>query len=246
MRAWITFLMVLAFCPAFGQDTHLTAAGLAALGTNAPSGGGGGSGFTLVNSPVSQIGTSGDTTSPTLDTTGATDLFALVGGSSGSTPTLTDSKGNSWTADINWNNSKISLFHSVATSVGSGHTVTVGVVGGCDVIFFAVTRTGGGGATLDGVSTPGTTGNWNGLTVNAGSLTPSTANDLCIAIAWWNVGAGGAGDTVDSSFVKIAAIGTNPGLGGAYKIKSSSSTAENPGWVHVGGADGVFIQAMYK
>lgn len=208
-------------------------------------GGGGGSGFILVGS-VFQAGTSGDTTSPTLDTTGATDLFVLVTGNSLSHPTTIDNKSNpGWTADIDWNNSHISLFHCTPSSVGHGHTVTVQTVSGCNLTFIAVKKSGGT-ATLDGVSTSGSTGNWNSSTVRAGSLTPSTPNNLFLGIAWWDIGAGGVSDTVDSSFTKIAAIGTNPGHGSACKIKSADSSAENPGWVHAAGADGTFIQATYQ
>jgi hypothetical protein len=176
-----------------------------------------------------------------LDTTGATALFAIVSGSAVSHPTIIDSKSDTWNTDIDWNGGHISVFSCNPSSVGSGHTVTIQVASGCNVIFIAFS---GSSKTLDGVSTPGSTGNWNGATVNAGSLTPSTANDLCFAVAWWNVGAG-TSDTVDSGFTKTAALGTNPGLGLAYKIKSSDSTAENPGWIHAAGADGMVIQAQY-
>lgn len=206
-------------------------------------GGGGSSGFTFIASS-SQVGTTGNTISPAIDTTGATDLFVLITGGSGSTPSISDNNSNSWNIDVPWSGHYM-IYHSVASLVGSGHFVTVGNVSGCNVVFIAFSKSGG--AILDGSpSTPGSTGNWNGSTVRAGSLTPSTANNLFLALAWWDVGAGGAGDTVDSGFTKITAIGINPGLGAAYKIKSSDSTAENPGWVHIGAADGFFIQVCYK
>jgi hypothetical protein len=206
-------------------------------------GGGGGGGAFAVLRTASQAGTGGATT-VTMDTTGATRLFALVTGGGLSHPALTDGTGNTWTADIDWNNSHVSVFSCLnPTHVGTGHSISINNVNNCNIIFVAVT--GGSSPAFQAASAGGTTGNWGGATVNAGSLTPSGGNNLFLAVAWWDVGAGGASDTVDSGFTKIDAFSTNPGCGGAYKIKSSDSTAENPGWKHTGASDGVFIQATY-
>jgi hypothetical protein len=227
----------------FGQ-TILEAPGLAAFGTNTPAGGGGGGGgFTFLGS-VSGTGAS-NLQSPSLDTTGATALFAIVTGGALTHPTITDSQSNTWVADVDWNGNHVSIFRCLnpGSKVNAAHTVTVGNGNTINVIFLAFS--GSGTHAFDSASAGGTTGNWNGATVNAGSLTPSGSNNLFIAAAWWDVGAGGAGDTVDSSFTKVDAFGTNPGCGGAYFIASGSNAAKNPGWKHTGAADGIFIQTTY-
>jgi len=206
--------------------------------------GGGGGGLTFLRS-ATQAGTGGSPTSITVDSTGSGPMFLLVSYGSLTHPAITDGLGgNTWNADVDANNNHISIFSCLNPSnTNSSHTLSINNINGAYLVFLKFS--GSTTTALQAVSTPGTTGNWNSSTVHAGSLTPSGANNLFIALAWWDVGAGGAGDTIDSGFTKIIAFGTNPGMGVGYKIKSSDSSAENPGWVHTGAADGVFIQATY-
>jgi len=118
MRAYRLSLIFVCVCLLTHAQTILEAPGLAAFGSATTGGGGGGGGggaFTLIRS-ASQVGTGGHT-SVTMDTTGATCLFALVTGGGLSHPTLTDNKGDTWTTDIDWNNSHISLFSDVSSSL---------------------------------------------------------------------------------------------------------------------------------
>lgn len=71
-------------------------------------------------------------TSSSINTTGATLLVATVARYSGggSNPlTISDSKGNTWTAMTGWTSSgtadTMQAWYSIPTSVGSGHTVTL-------------------------------------------------------------------------------------------------------------------------
>jgi hypothetical protein len=207
-------------------------------------GGGGGGALTFLRS-ANQAGTGGSPTSITVDSTGSGPMFLLVSYSSLTHPAITDALGgNTWNLDVDANNNKISIFSCLNPSnTNSSHTLSIANVNNTYLTFLKFT--GSTTMAFQAGSTGGTTGNWNGGTVRAGSLTPSGANNLFLAVAWWDVGAGGAGDTIDSSFTKLYAFGTNPGMGVGYKIKSSDSSAENPGWVHTGAADGVFMQATY-
>jgi hypothetical protein len=143
MRAYRLSLLLVCFSLLAHAQTILEAPGLAAFG-NAPTvgggGGGGGGAFTFIRS-ASQVGTGGHT-SVTMDTTGATCLFALVTGGGLSHPTLTDNKGNTWSTDIDWNNSHISLFSClVPSSVGTSHTISINNINNCNIIFVAFSAT---------------------------------------------------------------------------------------------------------
>lgn len=82
---------------------------------------------------IASVGGGGSTgfTTSSIDTTGATLLIATVARYSGggANPlTITDSKGNTWTAMTGWTSSgtadTMQAWYSIPTSVGSGHTVT--------------------------------------------------------------------------------------------------------------------------
>jgi hypothetical protein len=212
----------------------LTADGLATYGTNALAGGGGGggSGYTLIDHIVA-AGSTGTTTTGNINSTGANLLVAGMIIGSGSVPNLVDSKSNSWTTALaGWNN-RMTLFYCLSPgSVGSGHNLASNNLSGA-IVWFAAFAKSGGSPGFDALATGNVTANWQSSLLQCGSISPASANDLFVSFTAFDVGTG-AGDNCDSSFVALdtPAKNTTTGLGldVSYKIKSSDSTAENPGW----------------
>jgi len=135
--------------------------------------------FALVTSVKSGTN-SGGTTSSGIDTSGADLLVMVVGHYAGaSTPAVSDSKGNTWTALTAYTEAgdiTVTVFYAKNATVGSGHTFTVSgancYAGICVGAFSGSNTT----APFDAV----TGSNGNNSTSNPGSLTPSEANCLVI------------------------------------------------------------------
>lgn len=191
-------------------------------------------------------GPTGGTTSA-IDTTGATLLVVSATYSRGGGFTLSDSKGNTWTAlNIAQDGSFLEnrLFYAANPTVGTGHTFTA--AGGNLFQDIAVVA-------FSGVptSSPFDTGKQN---TNAGAIaaiapgssgTPSAAGSLLVS------GFGGtytsSPPTIGSSF---SIEQTNPFSGGnnygnsiAWKV---SSTAENPTWTGNDATDSAATIAVFK
>lgn len=177
---------------------------------------------------TSQPGTSGsNTTTSAIDTTGATFLIVSVGGGPG--VTLSDSKSNTWSlVSANQTNPTQSVFCSIPTSVGSGHTFTTG-----------------GGVFLAGVAVQawsGTTGLFIPLAANSGAgtiatggLTAPGATNANLFIAGMACD-GTASATIDSSFTisdfQVGVAAQSFGTGLAYKV---SAGTEAPTWTRSSG-----------
>ena len=169
-------------------------------------------------------------TSASIDTTGATLLVAVV--TYTGTPTVSDSKSNTWTAlTCQQNTSVYSCIYYVnsgSPSVGSGHTFTIS--GAVTVSVINVMAFSGTGASpFDNQN-----GNSSLLvsTIQPGSITPSQNNDIIIT----GLSGGnnfGAANTIDSGFTityqKAVTGGINYGHAGAYLIQTTAA-AVNPTW----------------
>jgi hypothetical protein len=185
--------------------------------------------FTLINHGSTK-GTSGDTT-VTLDSTGCNFAIVIATGGSLSKPTIVDGKSNTgWNADVDWTSSHVSIFSCNLTSVGTGHTFTIQSAGGLTAIVLLFNKTGGA-AVFDAGNVGSVSGNWDGTTVTAGSVTPTTGNNLFVSGIWYDVG-NGVGDTCigTASFSIIENVIANPGGQGAIYIANGDSNAQNAGW----------------
>lgn len=185
------------------------------------------SGFAyLGGASAGSTGASTGATTTGFDTTGANLIVVALSFDGGSTPTLSDSKGNTWTAlTLGAGSPRARLYYCQAPSVGSGHTfsisgtntfgsVNVQAFSGAIVSPFDVENTAAGTSTSP----------------QAGSITPGFNNELVVAAT-----ATGNGNinSIDGGFTS-----TNPvnylasnhyGIGIAYLIQTTAAAA-NPTW----------------
>jgi len=196
-------------------------------------GGGGGSPFTFIDSTFYDGDINGGTTNA-IDTTGATILIASVHYYAfGGTPTLTDSKGNTWTALTAYQDalpdSVVRLYYCISPTVGAGHDFTIagsGTYSGVRVLAFSSTSTP--------IYDTQNGNNANALTIQTGIINPSNSNNLFIAAATFY--ANPTPMSIDSSFTIDSYTGNSGNSYGAviaYKINTSSSS-ENPTFTGTG------------
>ncbi len=152
-------------------------------------------------------------TTSAIDTTGATFLIvAMASYTVGANPTISDSKSNSWTALTNRTQgiSRMRLFYSFPSSVGSGHTFTES----------DSNYTGIAVAAFSGITTYDTengAGSASGATPQTGSITPASAG---VVIAALSLPGTESVSAIDNGFTISDSIAANVdfGLGLAYKI----------------------------
>jgi len=208
-------------------------------------GGGGGGTFTFITSG-SSAGTASTDNTLTLNTTGGNLIAACISYVGGTTPSITENKGNgsaSLAIDTSidppsGNPKAVWYYWNVGPTVGSGHTFTVPAISGttCNLKVFVFSRSGGNATYHTGTSAENNTGNWSSSGgVKPGSITPANGNSLFLSTVIFDVAASGIANSA-SFTVPDAAI--SPGMQGGYKIKSSDSTAEDPNWTcSAGGGD---------
>jgi hypothetical protein len=224
------------------------------------SGGGGGGTYALVSHTTAE--TSGGTiTTPSINTTGATLLLLGVAGFNQSAAwTITDNKGNNtaWASGLavasptpyTSNNSTATLWFVRGGSVGSGHTFTVTAVagGGGAQSIYAAAFSGGNVSPLDQVNRSSA----GPVTTNGpGSITPTTANQLVVAVLGLNSSSAilGSSIAIDSGYTitDAADTGASTIFGGAlaYKIQTSA-LATSPTWTWSLGASSFCVIASFK
>lgn len=182
--------------------------------------------ITIIASDIVGSSDGSNVTSSSLNSTGATALIAIVSFySGGGSPTLADSKGNTWTALTlrNGGTPNGRIYYCLSPTVGTGHTFTVTGSGTILPVLavFAFSNVG----SFDQEN--GATG--FALTLQTGSITPPTDN--AVLVTFLSSQTNGA-DSVDSGFTLLGAIGNNANhisLGVAYKIQTTA-TAVNPEW----------------
>ncbi len=183
-------------------------------------------------------GTSAAITTTGIDTTGATLLVVLVDWSTGGghldLPTLSDSKGNTWTplqiqpTDGASNVGTVSIYYSLNPTVGASHTFSLTASSSFSAQSIAVAAFSGTNPSFDVQSgnsggAPGTT------TFQGGSLTPTTTNSLCICAAGVQTGQADV-LSINSSYSTsdILGNGTNINSIGLFYLIQTSIVAENP------------------
>lgn len=175
-------------------------------------------------------GTANGVTSGSADSTGSSDITINVAWYPGSgDPTVSDSKGNTWTPLTAQNSSSISknrLYYCHNPTVGSGHTFSANGTGTYPSI--QVVGFSGGAASPFDVEN-GATANW--VSVQPGSVTPSEDNELVVTgLCHYDNSAGAV--TVNGGFTAHNmpySSGNYMGGGIAYLIQTSA-TAANPTW----------------
>ena len=191
----------------------------------------------LVSSRIQQSPDTNGFTTTAIDTTGATLLevvivdYKVVGAS-----TLSDSKSNTWvqvgSTLIGTSSSRVHRYRCAGGTVGSGHTVTLGVTGGYPAVSFSAWS--GTHATPDDQNN-GTAGTGSTTTQQPGSITPSV-ND-CLVLTGVAVSDVGYTMTIDGGFTILHQI-TNVnaqafGVALAYLLQTTAAAA-NPTWTFSG------------
>ena len=173
-------------------------------------------------------------TTPAINTTGASLIVALFGTYFGNPCTalsVTDNKSNSYTSiqyygvNSGGGGGNVCIWYKANPTVGSGHTfsasggyMSLGVMAFSTVITTSPLDVQNGAGTGSSVSS-----------ISTGSVTPSQANDVCIA-----GGSEYGGDTSISMLSPLAAVtvldsapsagGSNVGFGDGYVVQTSATT----------------------
>lgn len=184
-------------------------------------------------------------TTSSIDTTGANLIVVAVSYySDGVVPTLSDSKGNTWTGLTERSlsaSSSVRLFYCVAPTVGSGHTFTAARLNSYPTV--SVSAFSGAAASpydQESGAVVGTTS----TSYQPGSITPSENN--CVLVT--GIANGGTSNTIDSSFnaTSTGNSGSNHVGGGiAYKIQTTAG-AENPTWSWTTSSSRASAMASFK
>ncbi len=189
-------------------------------------------------------------TTGSINTTGTDTIVVAVVGTSGTTPVsgwVTDSKSNNYTvttgASYQTAFSANIAFWSVATAtVGSGHTFTFTPSSNWSFSAMAVLACNGGAASSPLDQQNGAQNNGIGTTLQPGSVTPSTDNQLVVTAV--GSPAGGTIASVSAPYTITDTIaysgGNNMGIAMAYAVQTTA-TATNPTWTD--GSSGVGLIA---
>lgn len=193
-------------------------------------------------------------TTSSIDTTGATlmvvAVVTYVGVSAG---TLSDSKGNTWTALTTYatsGNQRVKWFYAQNPTVGTGHTFTAGPNGGLPsvgVLAFSGTATAGVFDTGQDQGY-GTVGSGETSAQATASVTPSV-ND-CVVVSVQSHANVITDLSVNSSFTKTNEVLFDGsfnfyGIGIAYLIQTTATTV-NPTWSWTGGTYPATALAVFK
>lgn len=181
---------------------------------------------------VSTAKESADTNSVTtnaVDTSGADLLVVECAFLSFTSPTFSDSKGNTWNGPLSHDSgtSVSQLFWTKPTSVGSGHTFTLSGTA-CFPSIAASAFSGSSASPLDQTNGAQGSGGLNNL--QTGSVTPGEDNELIVTGIAANTVASNT-ITIDSGFTIGAQVtsDTNISVAIAYIIETTA-TAKNPSW----------------
>lgn len=174
-------------------------------------------------------------TTPAIDTSGCGLLVAFIAQGATFVPTVTDNKGNAWTALTRWQGGPTAwLFYKMNPVVGAGHTFTVTCSGG-DAPSIAVAGFSGTVAAFDkevGAWSGGATG------LALGPVTPAVEGELCIMGVCGDVKTMGL---VTNGFVVLQQMALVPGnawgFALAYQIQKPT-TARAVTFTNAGGASG--------
>lgn len=200
-------------------------------------------GIALVSSAQKVSSNSTNVVTTGIDTTGATLL--VVSASSLDAPTITDSKGNTWTKLTTYKNATSGAWQTIAyvinPTVGTSHTFTnTASFPGISVVAFSGATTSSPFDQQNGASCDNTT------TCASGSITPGENNEVIVAGIGGCTGSGGDNScTADSGMTNVGYLqtvgGSGYGTGIAYKVQATAASI-NVSWT--GPAASYFAQGV--
>ncbi len=209
--------------------------------------------YSLIAHTAKQSPDSNGFTTSAINTTGA-DLIVLwlLSYNGVARPTISDLVGgnsNTWTALTDRGNGSLTrgtFFYCVPTHVGSGHTFTVGGSGNFSSIYVEAWS----GCLTSGPFDQQNGGSNSGTTVQPGSVTPGSANELVVTgCGNYDVPGGSpsppsadSGFSVSDSFLTTA----NSMSGGMAYLVQTTATAENPTWTFAQAAAQLAAIATFK
>ncbi len=193
-------------------------------------------------------GLNGGTTSPDVNTTGATLIVihnARYG--PGGAISVSDNKGNFYSPLTEQDDgavSKARLWYCENPTVGANHNFTCSgsvTANASDIIAFSGTLTSGA---LDTGSDKGSSGN-TGTSGSGGSFTPSAANS--VVVSGWSANSGSSGPSCSGFTVSDSADysgGNNVSGGLAYQIQTTATNV-NPTWSWSGSTNWCVTEATF-
>jgi hypothetical protein len=197
---------------------------------------GGGGGIALVSQVLYSPNAGSATTSPTINTTGASLIVVVVGTYDGWAPTaMVDSASNTWTALTSYvgGGQAIRIYYKLSPTTSSTHTFTP-TVPQTYYCTFTVMAFSGVASYQSTAGENGFAGGPTGDTIQPGSVTPSVNGALIVSgVSCYGVG---ASPTINSSFdatYGVAKFGNAAMGGAAYKVQTTAA-AINPTWTSVG------------
>lgn len=183
-------------------------------------------------------------TTDAIDTTGA-NLMTMVVSCYASEPTISDSKGNTWSnvvANQYYGAVGMATKYCASPTVGTGHTVTSNFV---NYVFIVVAAFSGakGTSPLDQTAAAGAS---SGATSQAaGSITPS--EDNCLVVSYLGIDGGSSLPTIGSSYTRIASAYNTGNEGGGFGyIVQTTAGATNPSWSWSGACGATAVSASFK
>lgn len=191
----------------------------------------------VVVASVQALGINGGTTSG-IDTSGATGLVVGIVYQQGSTPTLSDSKGNTWTgltAQTAGGDCFTQLYYATNPTVGTGHTFTVAGTNVASSIGILALSGANTSTFYDG--TENGAGSINAIAIQPGSITPSQNDCVAVTVMSNYIDTGAASRSIDSGYTLHGQVGFSAGnyfpLACASLIQTTAS-ATNPTWSWAG------------
>lgn len=206
----------------------------------------------FVSATTGAGGQNGGTTA-SIDTTGASLLVAVCGGDPpASNFTVSDSKGNTWTALTEASGGGFPngrMYYVANPTVGTGHTFTLGgtnIYAGIEVASFSGITSTSPFDQQNGVA--GSAADGGTATAQPGSITPSENNELVVAgicVSDSSTVTINSGMTVAPGQIPYAG-GSNPTIAIAYIVQTTAA-AINPTWDGWAGTAGAaFTIASFK
>lgn len=195
---------------------------------------------------TANLGVNGGTTSSVDSTGGNIVIVAVASYQSSAAPTVSDSKGNTYTAlteQVAAGSHRVQLFYAANATVGSGHTFTV--TGSTTYSSISVNVFSGAKTTSPFDVQNGANGGATSLAT--GSVTPSENDEVVVAgIA---LDSAPSSLTINSGFstpsVAYFAGGSAYGVGSAYIIQTTAG-ATNPTWSWTGSSGQAAAIATFK
>lgn len=199
-----------------------------------------------VTGVTANLGVNGGTTSSVDSTGGNFVVVAVASYEPSAAPTVSDSKGNTYsalTAQAVSGSHRIQLFYTANATVGSGHTVTISG---------ATSYSSASVAVFSGVKTTSPFDQQNGVAsggspLSTGSVTPTEDNELVFAGISMNSAPSAL--SINGGFSTPAVVyfvgGSAYGVGSAYLIQTTA-TAANPAWSWTGGDNMTAAIATFK